>query len=283
MTSLSPNAATASDLLELIDGLGSGVRAAMSLRNESRPAAFSMRRIENSHVRSNLDHFMTLAGLPRPQLVMPYTWEHSGDVAVVTQCPGGLVLDERTGSYNPKLPSPPAGCDAVVTQHPDIVLGTQGADCPPLLLHDPVTRTIGAAHCGWRPLAQHIVANTIAAFVALGARPRDIRAWVGPGAGDDAYTFETGDEASALLDEHGRWADFERHLRMRPVDGRQQPVLGLNAWVRGDLIAAGLGPDSITVDERSCINDPRLHSYRAAQRRGEPYGLGIAVIKLQSR
>ena len=43
--------------------------------------------------------------------------------------------------------------DALVTDEPGLNLMVFSADCIILLLHDPVTRSIGAVHAGWRGTA----------------------------------------------------------------------------------------------------------------------------------
>ena len=58
------------------------------------------------------------------------------------------------------------------------------ADCTPLLLHDPVTGAVGAAHAGWRGTASAIGAKTVEAMVReFGCKAEDIRAAIGPNIG----------------------------------------------------------------------------------------------------
>ena len=81
-------------------------------------------------------------------------------------------------------------CDALVTDTPGVALMVFTADCTPVLLHDPVTGAVGAAHAGWRGTAAGIVAKTVEAMVrAFGSRPEDIRAAIGPNIG--ACCFQT--------------------------------------------------------------------------------------------
>lgn len=81
-------------------------------------------------------------------------------------------------------------CDALVTATPGITLMVFTADCTPILLHDPVTGAVGAAHAGWRGTAMGIAAKTVEAMVsAFRCRPEDIRAAIGPNIGK--CCFET--------------------------------------------------------------------------------------------
>lgn len=103
-------------------------------------------------------------------------------------------------------------CDALITNEPGVTLMIFTADCTPLLLHDPVTGAVGAAHAGWRGTAKAIGAKTVAAMVReFGCQPENIRAAIGPNIAQ--CHFETGvDVPEAMLDAFGDAADpFIRH------------------------------------------------------------------------
>lgn len=81
-------------------------------------------------------------------------------------------------------------CDALITNTPGTALVIFTADCTPVLLYDPVTNTVGAAHAGWRGTAANIVGKTVSAMVEhFGCLPQNIRAAIGPNIG--ACCFET--------------------------------------------------------------------------------------------
>ena len=72
-------------------------------------------------------------------------------------------------------------CDALITNDPGVALVVFTADCTPILLHDPVTGAVGAAHAGWRGTAMGIAAKTVEAMVKeFGCDPANIRAAIGP-------------------------------------------------------------------------------------------------------
>lgn len=74
-----------------------------------------------------------------------------------------------------------AVCDALITNEPGVALVIFTADCTPILLHDPVTGAVGAAHVGWRGTAAGIAAKTAEAMVReFGCDPGNIRAAIGP-------------------------------------------------------------------------------------------------------
>ena len=94
-------------------------------------------------------------------------------------------------------------CDALVTNDPGVALVVFTADCTPILLHDPVTGAVGAAHAGWRGTASAIGAKTVEAMVReFGCKPEDIRAAIGPNVG--FCHFETdADVPEAMLTAFG--------------------------------------------------------------------------------
>lgn len=81
-------------------------------------------------------------------------------------------------------------CDALITNEPGVALWVFTADCTPVLLHDPITGAVGAAHAGWRGTAAKIAAKTAMAMVKeYGCDPSNIRAAIGPNIGP--CCFET--------------------------------------------------------------------------------------------
>ena len=94
-------------------------------------------------------------------------------------------------------------CDALVTNDPGVALVVFTADCTPILLHDPVTGAVGAAHAGWRGTASAIGAKTVEGMVReFGCKPEDIRAAIGPNVG--FCHFETdADVPEAMLTAFG--------------------------------------------------------------------------------
>ena len=70
--------------------------------------------------------------------------------------------------------------DALVTQQPGCALGVLTADCTAILLHDPTSNMVAAAHGGWRGLMSGIIANTICCMINHGATANKIQAVIGP-------------------------------------------------------------------------------------------------------
>ena len=95
-------------------------------------------------------------------------------------------------------------CDGLITNTWGVSLVVFTADCTPILLHDPVTGAVGAAHAGWRGTALDIAGKTVQAMVdTFGCRAADIRAAIGPNIGP--CCFETdGDVPLALEESFGK-------------------------------------------------------------------------------
>jgi len=96
--------------------------------------------------------------------------------------------------------------DASVAFEPGRVCVVMTADCLPVVLTDRGGTRVGVAHAGWRGLLDGIVEATIA---ALGTTPTELRAWLGPAIGPDA--FEVGGEVrTAFADRNPAAAGYFR-------------------------------------------------------------------------
>lgn len=74
-----------------------------------------------------------------------------------------------------------AKCDGLLTQLKGVGLMVLTADCTPVLLHDPVTQTIGALHVGRKGAFGEIVPATIKRMQhTFGSVPKSVHAWLGP-------------------------------------------------------------------------------------------------------
>lgn len=100
----------------------------------------------------------------------------------------------------------PPAADASWTDKQGVTCAVLTADCLPVLLCDRRGTRIAAAHGGWRGLADNILAQTVR---AMGVRPSDVMAWLGPAIGPDA--FEVGpDVRQAFI---ARWPETEAAFR----------------------------------------------------------------------
>lgn len=102
-------------------------------------------------------------------------------------------------------------CDALVTATPGVALKVFTADCTPILLYDPATGAVGAAHAGWRGTAADIAGKTVRAMAQhFGTKPENIRAAIGPNIGQCCFQTDA-DVPEAMLKALGEAA--EKYIR----------------------------------------------------------------------
>jgi polyphenol oxidase len=97
---------------------------------------------------------------------------HGADVRVVGEA------DRGRGAFS--LDDVIPATDALVTSSPGVVLAILTADCVPIVLHDPVAGVLACVHAGWRGTVARVSAAALAAMQALGSRPADVIAGIGP-------------------------------------------------------------------------------------------------------
>lgn len=162
--------------------------------------------------------------------------------------------------------------DALITQVPDVALTVFSADCCPLLFFDPVTRSIGACHAGWRGTALGIAEKTVAAMTRhFGTDPQDLQVAMGPTIG--ACCFETQEDVpAAMLEALGESA--------RPFLHPQGAAwrVDLPKLNRQWLLRAGVPSENITDSGRCTRCDSELFwSHRSC---GRQRGAQAAMIAL---
>ncbi|MEV0593520.1 peptidoglycan editing factor PgeF [Nonomuraea cavernae] len=170
---------------------------------------------------------------------------HGADVAYVS---------EPYGDDPPPL-------DGVFTDEPRLALASLGADCPAVLVADPVARMVGAAHSG-RPGTEAGVATALVeAMAAKGAAPSRMVALVGPGACGRCY------EVPAEL----RVRVAERVPATWSTTSWDTPALDLRAGIEAQLRGTGL--TDVRHDARCTIESAELYSHRREQPGGRFAGL----------
>ncbi len=160
-----------------------------------------------------------------------------------------------------------AEADAAVTTTLGAVLAVHTADCAGVVLvgdgTDPVSgdpvRVVGAAHAGWRGLADGVLESTVEHMRRMGAQSFT---WdLGPCISPAAYEFGS-DELDALCERLGP------ELRTTTLDGA--PALDVRAGVRAALgragvdVGVGTGPDVVPCTAL----DDGFYSWRARQDQG---------------
>lgn len=118
------------------------------------------------------------------------------------------------------------------------VIGVRVADCAPVLLADPASGAVAAAHAGWRGLVAGVIEASVARLSALAHAPRSqLIAAVFPCIGPEA--FEVGEDVAAAIvaatDESVRLAHSTR------------PHIDLARGVQIALARSGLTPACIEI------------------------------------
>ncbi|GGO75146.1 peptidoglycan editing factor PgeF [Nonomuraea cavernae] len=170
---------------------------------------------------------------------------HGADVAYV---------NEPYGDDPPPL-------DGVFTTEPRLALASLGADCPAVLVADPVARMVGAAHSGRPGTEAGVTTALVEAMAAKGAAPARMVALIGPGACGRCY------EVPAELRERvaervpGTWS----------TTSWDTPALDLRAGIEAQLRGTGL--TDVRHDDRCTIESAELYSHRREQPGGRFAGL----------
>ena len=102
------------------------------------------------------------------------------------QVHGTEVVNAQSVSASDAAPR----ADAIMATASGTVCTIMTADCMPVLLADANGKVVGAAHAGWRGLANGVLQNTVSQLREDGAD--EIVAWLGPSIG--AERFEVGED-----------------------------------------------------------------------------------------
>lgn len=166
--------------------------------------------------------------------------------------------------------------DGVVTDIPDALLTAFGGDCPPVYIVDPVKKTAGLVHAGWKGTLGKIPQVAVAQMVVkFGCDPSDMYAAIGPGVCKDCY--EMGDEVYDAFAAQWSREDADRILSRYPAkdgDGREIPGgkyhLDLREANRLTLLRAGIPEDHIAVSNVCTMcNVDKFYSYRGRRLENE--------------
>ncbi len=171
-----------------------------------------------------------------------------------------------------------AHADGLVTDVHGICIAVSTADCVPLLCYDPIRRVVSATHAGWRGTVGHIVSRTIELMRDdYDCRPSDIRAFIGPSIGPDA--FEVGDEVVQFFADAYPQDIHHKIILPRKINSGKHYI---DLWQvnRYELLSSGLLPEHIDVSGICTYTQHHLFfsSRRAA---GNPFGRFLSGIMMQ--
>ncbi|HEX9893641.1 MAG TPA: polyphenol oxidase family protein [Gemmatimonadales bacterium] len=170
------------------------------------------------------------------------TQVHGTELAWHRDAYGWLILD---------------GFDGHATSRPGLLLTVTVADCIPVYLVDPVTRTIGLLHAGWRGTAAGILARGVEQLLAHGASLEHLILHCGVGICGPCY--EVGQDVMTgcglVPTGNGPW-----HLDLRRVLLSQATAIGIRQGSSSEWCSAHHGTEFYS-HRRSRGSDGRMVAY----------------------
>ena len=139
-------------------------------------------------------------------------------------------------------------CDAFLVRPGQAAL-VRHADCFPVIVAAPQAGLAIVAHCGWKGVALDLVGKSARQLLAMGCRPEELCAAIGPGIGP--ASFEVGPEVLGKFP-----TAFHSHTRWGTAS------VDLPAVLRRQGMEAGIAPDRIEASVIDTFADPKFHSYR---------------------
>jgi len=179
------------------------------------------------------------------------------ELAFPMQCHSSEVQSISTwGGYE--------NCDALVTSEFGVFIAVSVADCVPIFLFDPITRTVAGVHAGWRGTSSRIVKNAIALMRSKHAvDPTNIRAFIGPAASKCCY--EVNDEVAKL---------FAPDFAVKNGTGKW--YVDLKGSNLQQLVLEGVSSSNIEVHAGCTIHEAK--TYHSHRRDGKASGRMMGVI-----
>ncbi len=184
---------------------------------------------------------------------------HGDRIATV----GPILHNPEDGLYERNVHGGPAyhaGTDGFITDEPMCALVVTGADCPPVLVMDPIAKAIALVHSGRKGTALNIAGKAVAALSAkTGTPPSAFRAIIGPGIACHHYEVgqDIADEFKAL--------GWQKALWGAQIGGTWKWLLDLKYVIAHQLTASGLAvpTDDLRLGSEDTFDHPeRWHSFR---------------------
>ncbi len=164
-------------------------------------------------------------------------------------------------------------CDAIVSNASQVLAGVKTADCVPLLLGDPQTRSFAAVHAGWRGTFAGIAFYAIERLMKeYGVKPEDLQVAIGPAAAVCCY--EVGAE---VIDGFRERFAYAEELLVATRDGHAR--IDLLKANQTQLTAAGVPATQIYTAPLCTMNRTDLFfSYRREKQAQGKVGRLMSVI-----
>ena len=187
------------------------------------------------------------------------------------QIHSALVLSAREAS-GPPWPQ----ADGLVSDTAGQSLWVCGADCTPVLIADPASGRVAAAHAGWRGVAGRILPEAIRLLEQAGSRRQDLLVALGPAVSGANYQVERPVSLAVAASLHppgalaGQAQASLEELRACGALGADPQAdrdrLDIRAATVRQLANAGIAPERVSVCPLCTVAEPLLfHSWRRDQ------------------
>ena len=169
------------------------------------------------------------------------------------------------------------GIDALITDEEGIILSCFSADCVPILFYDPIHKTVGACHSGWRGTKGKILQNVVEEMRKhFSSNPAEILIAIGPSICKEQYVVSEDLALSFLEDYPDLGEDTASPIQRISKDKFQLDLWDLNRRIALDC---GIKEEHISISGYCTMENPELFfSHRYSQGRR---GLQGAFICLQ--
>ncbi len=193
-------------------------------------------------------------------------WQvHGADARVVSSVEDAKPAEDQLGET--------IYCDIIVSNADNVLAGVKTADCVPILIGDPRTRSFAAVHAGWRgTLAIAVIEGVKRLSQEYGARPEDLRVAIGASAGPCCY--EVGSEVIDAFSSR-----FPNGAQLFTPTRAGHALVDLIYANREQLESAGVKPERIHVAPlcTMCRTD-LFFSYRQEKKLQGKVGRLMAVV-----
>ncbi len=164
--------------------------------------------------------------------------------------------------------------DGLITDLPGVPIGVFTADCVPIFLFDPVRKSVGIVHAGWRSAAVGIAGTAVKRMNdEFGSNPADMWAAFGPSIGSCCY--EVGrDVFDAFSKAFENTASFFRQTK----DDKWH----LDLWLANRCQLEEAGLDGTRIIETKICSACNSDEYFSARKLGSRTGRTLSVIAIKS-
>lgn len=146
--------------------------------------------------------------------------------------------------------------DGLITNKTDIILKTTYADCTPLLIFDPVTKSQASLHSGWRGTTKKIGTLGVALLEKeYQAKPENMIAVIGPAIGETSFEVE-----KDVVDIFRSTFDFWKEVVKQKSETKY--LINIKETNKKILEDSGIKPENIIICPLDTYNNSLFHSHR---------------------